>query len=148
MRASWPWVARGGGRAGRFGAISAFAGGEWPLSAMLCPCEPRRVSEIDNHVKFLMTVRVVQALDCACTCDRRGWARSCWASTTSSQEQAAQYQRKASLHRKSAAKPLALELEIFRTCAKTEGKDDSIGGIDVPYRIWHVDCVRANQSDV
>ena len=43
---------------------------------------------------------------------------------------------------------LELELQIFRTCAKTEGKDDSIGGIDVPYRIWHVDCVRANQSDV
>ena len=52
---------------GRFGALSVFAGGEWPVSAMLWPGESPRVPEIDNHVRFLMRVRVVQAQDCACT---------------------------------------------------------------------------------
>ena len=49
---------------GRFGALFAFAGGEWPVSAMLWPCERQRVPEIENHVRFLMRVRVVQTLDC------------------------------------------------------------------------------------
>ena len=39
---------------------------------MLWPCEPQRAPEIDNHVHFLIRVRVVQELDCVCTCNRRG----------------------------------------------------------------------------
>ena len=42
------------------------------MSAMLWPCEPQRAPEIDNHVNFLIRVRVVQELDCVCTCNRRG----------------------------------------------------------------------------
>ena len=39
---------------------------------MLWPCEPQRAPEIDNHVHFLIRVRVVQAPGRACTCNRRG----------------------------------------------------------------------------
>ena len=57
---------------GRVGAPSVFAGGEWPVSAMLWPCEPPRMSEMGSHVRFLTRVRVVQAPDRACTCVRSG----------------------------------------------------------------------------
>ena len=48
---------------GRVGVPSVFAGGEWPVSAMLWPCEPPRMSEMGSHVRFLTRVRVVQHLD-------------------------------------------------------------------------------------
>ena len=49
---------------GRFVALLLFSGGEWPVSVILWPCEPPRVPEIENHVRFVMRVRVVQTLDC------------------------------------------------------------------------------------